>query len=92
VRRGQVALVARSDAARAVSLPDGRAWAQVVDAELDPGLHAALAARADAPLALVTDFHLRSQAIVRSEADAVEAFQRSALDALVVEDRVYARD
>jgi predicted NodU family carbamoyl transferase len=48
-----------------------------------------LGSRTDAPFAAVASFHLRGQPIVRTEADAVEAFRRSALDALVVERRLY---
>jgi carbamoyltransferase len=90
--------VAAKDAARAAApsaiQPGGAAWVQVVGAASDPALHAALKAigeRTGAPLALLGSLQLRGQPLVRSEADAVEAFKRSSLDALVVEDRIYLR-
>jgi len=96
-RDGSLNAIAR-DAAKSAApsalAPDGAVWLQVVDRERDAELHAlleALAKRSGAPLALAASFHLRGRPIVRTEADAVEAFRRSSLDALVVEDRIYGR-
>lgn len=79
-------------AAPSAVLPDGRVWPQVID-EGDPGgLHellAGLAAAGSSPLLLAADLQLRGSPRVRGEADAVEGFQRSGLDALFVADRVY---
>jgi len=74
--------------------PDGRVRLLCVDASNDPEFHRLLTRfgeTAGAPLLLHDDFALRGSPIVRSEIDAVEAFERSALDALFVEDRVYER-
>lgn len=91
LRRGAVSVGARPGPGRDLALPDGRAWVQAVDRELDPDLHSVLRELDGPPLAVVADFHLRGQPIVRTEADAVDAFRRSALDALVVGDRAYER-
>lgn len=80
------------DCAPSAALPDGAVWVQLVERDDDPQLHALLgdlALDGQPPLALCASFHLRGQPIVRTEADAVEAFRRSTLDALVVEDRLY---
>ncbi len=85
---------ARAAAPSAIQ-PGGAAWVQLVDRADDADLHAVLIAigeQTGAPLALMGSFQLRGQPMVRSEADAVEAFRRSSLDALVVEDRIYLRD
>ena len=74
---------------------DGRAWPQLVDAEAQPEFHRLLARvgeKTGAPLLLHHTFHLRGSPMVRSEADAVEAFARSSLDALVSGQRLYDRD
>ncbi len=81
-------------AAPSLVAPDGTAWVQLVDAAHDPELHALLLAvgvRSGAPLMALSDFHLRGQPLVRSEADALDAFRRSALDLLFVETRLYER-
>ena len=75
--------------------PDGTAWPQLVHADEDPELHRLLIAFGEAtgaPLLLHETFALRGSPIVRIESDAHDAFQRSTLDALVVEDRLYERD
>jgi carbamoyltransferase len=74
--------------------PGGAAWVQIVDREDDPELFAVLArlgGATGAPLALIGTLELRGQPAVCSEADAVDLFRRSKLDALVVEDRLYVR-
>jgi predicted NodU family carbamoyl transferase len=71
-------------------LPDGRAWPQVVEAELDPELHGLLGrVGGDTPLLFLADLALRGSPLARSEAEAVEAFGRSGLDALVAGTRLY---
>ena len=73
---------------------DGRVWVQAIDQRYDPQLCQVLesmGAEGGLPMAAMTDFHLRGRPLVRSEADAVEAFQRSRLDALFVEGRLYER-
>ncbi len=75
-------------------LPDGRVWPRVVREREDPELHGLLVRLGQengAPLALLADLALRGSPLVRNEAEAVEAFRRSGLDALVVESRVYTR-
>lgn len=74
--------------------PDGSAWPQLVHADEDPEFHALLTAVGEAtgaPLLLHATFGLRGSPIVRIESDAFEAFQRSSLDCLIVEDRMYQR-
>ena len=71
---------------------DGRVWARSVATEDDPALHALLhrvGERTNAPLLLHVTFAPWGGAAPRSERDAHEAFQRTALDALLVEDRLY---
>jgi carbamoyltransferase len=73
---------------------DGRVWPLLVRSQADPEFHAVLALLAEKtgrPLALMSDFAMRGSPIVRNEVEAVEAFRRSALDALVAGTRVYAR-
>jgi len=75
--------------------PDGRVWLQLVRASDDADLHRVLEAvgeRSGAPALLLAGFHLRGSPVVRTEAEAVDAFRRSALDALVVGERLYVRD
>lgn len=74
--------------------PDGRVWPQIVDRAGDAEFHALLeqlAAPGSAPLVFVSDFALRGSPLVRNEADAVEAFGRSSLDALIAGTRIYER-
>jgi carbamoyltransferase len=74
--------------------PDGSAWPQIVRAADDPAFHKLLiefGKATGAPLLLHDTFSLRGSPIVRVEGDAHDAFQRSSLDCLVVEDRVYER-
>jgi carbamoyltransferase len=74
--------------------PDGRVRILCVDAAEDPEFHALLVRFGEssgAPLLLHADYALRGSPLVRSEVDALEAFERSALDALYVEDHVYTR-
>ena len=63
-----------------------------MNAEADPELHrllSAFGAEAGAPLLMHATFQLRGMPMVRTETDALEAFRRTALDCMVVEDRVY---
>lgn len=86
---GRESLRARASCA---VLADGNAWPQLVDENADPELHGLLrrlAAQGQAPLVLVTDLALRGSPLVRSESEAVEAFARSGLDALIVGTRLY---
>ncbi len=81
------------DAAPAAIHVDGSARPQLVHAAEDPLFHALLRRFGDAtgaPLLLHTSLNLRGDPPVRGEADALALLQRSALPALVVEDRLYA--
>jgi carbamoyltransferase len=97
LRLAQLMLPATAELARAAPSavrPDGRAWPLVVDAGRDPDFHGLLTsfgAASGAPLLLHGTFGLRGSPIVRIEGDAVDAFRRSSLDGLVVEDRLYER-
>lgn len=75
--------------------PDGLVWPQLVDGDDDPDFHGLLHSvgrETGAPLLLHATFRLRGAPMVRNEVEAVDAFRRSGLDALVVADRLYARD
>jgi carbamoyltransferase len=97
VRLRQVLLRSKPAAQRSAPAAihvDGRAAAHVVDSALDPAFHRLLTRfgeRTGAPLLLSTTFGPRGEPAVRSERDAQSLFERSALDLLVVEERVYAR-
>jgi carbamoyltransferase len=74
--------------------PQGTAWPQVVRAQTDPAMHRLLTEfgeKSGVPLLLHETFALRGAPIVRMEADAFEAFQRTSLDSLIVENRLYER-
>jgi carbamoyltransferase len=97
LRHGRIALRSR-DALRAhapsVAAPDGQCWVQVVAPDDHPELHRLLELVAEstgAPLLLHHTLHLRGAPMARNEADAVDAFQRSTLDALVSGPRLYER-
>jgi carbamoyltransferase len=80
------------EAAPGAIAPDGTAWPLVVHVDADPEFHALLVAvgqRSGMPVLLLADFRPRGGTVVRSESDAVEAFRRSTLDALVVANRLY---
>lgn len=96
-RRAQLVAPAR-EALRALApsavAPDGVAWPHVVAREDDPELWTLLARfeeRSDCPLLLHATLAPRGAPMVRTEGDAVDAFRRSELDALVVEGRLYER-
>lgn len=75
--------------------PGGRVWCLPVVRERDPELHELLTRveqRSGHPLLLLETFRLRGSPVVRNEADAVDAFGRSGLDALVAGTRLYARE
>jgi len=76
-------------AAPSAILPNGLCWPQSVDRDDQPELHELLT-RCGRVL-LATDFLLRGSPLVRGESDAVAAFRRSGLSALVVGDRLYER-
>jgi len=72
--------------------PDGTIWPLVIDATADPELHAllgAVGAKTGTPALLLADFQARGTTVVRTEADAVQTFHRSTLDALIVANRLY---
>jgi carbamoyltransferase len=78
----------------AVTHADGSARPQTVDAAACPRFAAlleAFARRTGCPLLLNTSFNLRGEPIVRSPADALSCFARTAIDALVLEDFVIDR-
>jgi carbamoyltransferase len=80
--------------APAVVHVDGCARPQLVTAEHDALFHRLLVRFGEAtgaPLLLHTSLNLRGDPLVRGEADGLSLFERTALDALVVEDRLYAR-
>jgi len=96
--RFQQTLAPATDAARAAAPAlvhaDGSARPQVVHAGADPLLHRLLTRFGEAtglPLLLHSGLGLRGAPPVRGEAEARALFARSALPALVVEDRLYAR-
>jgi predicted NodU family carbamoyl transferase len=71
---------------------DGRVLARAIAPSSDPKLHALLLEleqRGQPPLLLHASFAPRGAPMVCGEADAVDAFRRSTLDALCVEDRIY---
>lgn len=74
--------------------PDGMAWPQLIHADSDPEFHRLLTSVGEAtgaPVLLHATFGLRGSPIVRIESDAFDAFKRSSLDCLIVEDRMYQR-
>ena len=73
--------------------PDGRAQVQVIHADRRPALHALLKACVDrgVPALLQADMRLRGASLVRGEVDALDLFERSALDAMVVGGRLHER-
>jgi carbamoyltransferase len=74
---------------------DGCARPQIVSEDGDPLFHRLLTRFGEAagePSLLQTSLNLRGDPLVRGEADGRSLFDRSSLDALVVEDRLYARD
>lgn len=94
-RLAQLQLRARpalADAAPGAVLPDGRVWVQAVDAQDDPELHDLLlrfGAQRGLPALLVATLRLRGSVVPRSDHEALEAFDRSGLGAIQVEDRLY---
>ena len=97
LRFSQVAVPARAaarDAAPSIVHADGSARPQLVAAVGDPLLHQLLMRFGDetgVPLLLHSGLGLRGAPPVRGEAEARALFARSALPALVVEDRLYTR-
>lgn len=94
-QRSQVALRA-SPALRALAPAavhaDGKVWPRVVQSREDPDLHALLmelGQKSGVPCVLMTDLAVRGSPLVRNEEEAVEAFRRSALAALVAGTRLY---
>lgn len=81
-------------AAPAVVHVDGTAVPQLVDAASDPALHRVLTRFGQAsgvPILLSTSLDLRGDPAVRTEQEALVLFERSSLDALLVENRLYER-
>ncbi|MCG8462864.1 MAG: hypothetical protein MI919_41795 [Holophagales bacterium] len=93
-----VAVPTREDAKGeipAVVHVDGTARAHLVDPEELPRFHRLLEAFGEAtgvPVLLETSLNLRGEPIARGEADALAVYDRSGLDALVVEDRLYVKE
>lgn len=74
---------------------DGRACPQVVDAQTDPELHALLEdfeRATGCPVLLSAALNLRGDPTVRSVQQALMLFERSGIDALVIENRIYERE
>ncbi len=94
LRFGWIDVTPRDALRRAVPDLAARVAPMLVDREHDPQLHALLVRLEHlgvAPLLWHANFALRGSPCVRSESDALEAFERSALDLLIVEDRLYER-
>ncbi|MEE2886975.1 MAG: carbamoyltransferase N-terminal domain-containing protein [Planctomycetota bacterium] len=93
--RAQIRITPQDSALQCTSeSPDGTICPQVVSAESDPELHGLLqriGKHTDLPVLQVDDFALRGSPLVRTEAAAVAALQRSRLDCLIVQDRLYER-
>lgn len=73
---------------------DGRAEVQLVHKDDDPELHALLekvGEQTEAPLLLLAPLCQRGDPPVRGEAQARELFERSEIDAVLVENRLYER-
>lgn len=82
-------------AAPSALLPDGVAWPQLVVREWDRELHALLGELGrdgQAPLALAASLQLRGQPIASSSVDVLDAFARSTLDALALDDVLIQAD
>ena len=79
----------------AVTHVDGSARVQTVEQDVNPGLHAlleAFARRTGCPVLVNTSFNVRGEPIVRTAREAVEAFLRMGLDALLVGDLLVLRE
>jgi len=71
---------------------DGTSRPQLVSRDADADFHAMLscfAARTGVPYVLHTSLNQRGDAIVRGESDALALMERTPIDAVVVEDRLY---
>lgn len=82
-------------AAPSALLSQAVVWPQLVVREWDPALHALLGELGrdgQAPVALAASLHLRGQPIASSAADVLDAFARSTLDALALEDWLIEAD
>jgi carbamoyltransferase len=85
----------RSAALPAITHVDGSARVQTVDAATDPRFHALLTrfgAITGYPVLLNTSFNMRGEPIVCDPADALAAFVRCRLDALVLGDLLLRRE
>jgi carbamoyltransferase len=79
----------------AVTHRDGSARLQTVSESENPRLHALLHAfgrRTGVPVLLNTSFNVRGEPIVCSPAEAIDAFLRTGLDAVVVGDLVFVKN
>ena len=80
-------------AAPAAVLPDGTARIQAVSRDEDPELHKLLelfGAERGAPVLLLETLRLRGAVVPRSDHEAIDAFGRSQLAALLVDDRLFS--
>ena len=97
LRHGQLAvrvLDSARDRVPAVVHEDGTALVQVVDSETNPGLHRlllAVEARSGLPCLAETDLAVRGDPPVRGALEALQLFERTDLDLLVLEDRLLER-
>ena len=76
----------------AITHVDGSARVQTVTKEANPRYHALLAAfhaRTGCPVLVNTSFNVRGEPIVRTAREAYTCFMRSAIDWLVIEDRLF---
>lgn len=95
---GLLALSVRAEARErmpAICGPDGLARVHVVSAQRDPALHALLCAfeaRTGVPLLAEADLAPRGEPPVRGAFEAVQLFERSQLDLLVLDDRLLQRE
>jgi len=79
----------------AVTHVDGSARVQTVDRDVNAGLHGLLEAferRTGCPVLVNTSFNVRGEPIVRTASEAVQAFLRMGLDALLVGDLLVLRE
>jgi carbamoyltransferase len=89
--RGLDRLRARRSTVPAVTHVDGSARLQTVDRVRDPRFHAllqAFEARTGCPVLVNTSFNVKDEPIVLTPEDALRCFERTGIDALVLEDVV----
>jgi len=97
LRHGLLAVPVRAEARDripAVVHEDGSAWVQLVDEGAQPELHrllTACAARTGLPLLAEADLAVRGEPPVRGAREALEFFERTDLDLVVLDDRLLER-